>query len=90
MAIASLVLGILGLIPIPIPFIGTVSSLVGLILGVVAKKKLTTAGSPSGIATAGIVLCIISLAISVMWTILCGTCAACAACATCIGVGLLS
>ena len=78
MGVASLVLGILGLIPIPIPFIGTISAIVGLVLGVLAKKKATAEGTPTGISTAGIVLCIISLVLSIIWMVACGALAACA------------
>ena len=76
MAIASLVLGILGVIPIPIPFIGTASAIVGIILGILGKKKLAEEGSPTGVATAGIVLSIIGLVFSIIWLIVCSACAA--------------
>jgi hypothetical protein len=74
--IASLVLGILGVIPMPIPFIGTVSSIIGLILGIVGKRKAREMSQPTGVCTAGIVLCIISLVLSVVWLIVFGSFAA--------------
>ena len=81
MAIGALVLGILALVFMWIPIIGIIAipmALVGVILGVVGKKQLTEAGSPTGMATAGIVLSIIALAISLLFTLICGACAACA------------
>ena len=72
MAVASMVLGIIGLV---FPFIGLypigfVCAIVGLILGILAKKK-----EPSGKATAGIVMSIISLALCTIVTIACVACA---------------
>jgi hypothetical protein len=80
MGVASLVLGILGVLPIPIPFIGTVSAIIGIVLGAVERKNNEAQGKPSGIATAGLVLCIIALVWSLIWALACGTCAACATC----------
>ncbi len=60
-AIASLVLGIVSCIFIFIPgysLIGIIPGVIGLILGISSKKT-----APSGLATAGIVLSIIGLAI---------------------------
>jgi len=80
MAIAAMVLGIVSLV---IPFAGIGTAIVGLILGVLAQKKQKDAGFSTGMATAGIVCSIISLAISVIllltcWLPLCG--AGCALC----------
>ena len=78
MAVASLVLGICSLV---FPFIGlgwlsVVLGLVGIILGALARKKETG----KGMATAGLVMSIIAVALGlVMWL----------ACAACIG-GLAS
>ena len=82
MAVASLVLGILAFIPIPIPFFGTISAIVGLVLGSLGKKNAAAAGQPTGMATAGIVLSIIGLVLSLVWLI------ACFGCAACVGMGL--
>ena len=79
MAIASLVLGIIGVVLcfVPIPgggIIGLICAIVGVILGVIARKKAKEAGQPSGLATAGMILSIISLvivAIAVIITIAC-------------------
>lgn len=71
-AIASLVLGICSLV---LPYVGTATAIVGLILGVLAKQKLSEAGAPTGMATAGIVLSIISLAWAILVIVLCSACA---------------
>lgn len=77
LAIASLVLGIVAIvfsfIGLSIPF-GLIIGIVGIILGVMAKKK-----NPSGMATAGLVL-------SIIGTILCAIVfIACMACVGAIG-----
>ena len=81
MAIASLVLGIVaivfGLIPIPIPgrgIIGLICAIVGVILGVVSRKKLKAAGQPTGAATAGMVLSIIALVLDIIAVIIAVAC----------------
>lgn len=74
LAVASLVLGIVAIvfsfIGLSIPF-GLIIGIVGIVLGVMAKKK-----NPSGMATAGLVL-------SIIGTILCAIIFI--ACASCIG-----
>ena len=77
LAVASLVLGIVAIvfsfIGLSIPF-GLIIGIVGIVLGVMAKKK-----NPSGMATAGLVL-------SIIGTILCAIIfIACAACIGAIG-----
>jgi len=74
LGIASMVLGILGLTP----YAGLLFSTVGLVLGVISKKKSTEVNMPSGMATAGLVCSIIGLAFSIICTI-CLSCAYCAA-----------
>lgn len=74
-ATAALVLGILSVVCLflqVIPFVGIIGivlGIVGLILGISAKKE-----APSGMATAGIVLCIISIGINVIVLIACAAC----------------
>ena len=90
LGIASMVLGIVSLI---IPFLGTACAIVGLILGVLSKKKSDAVGMPSGMAVAGIVCSIIALAISVLllftcWLPLCGL--GCSTCGALGGMGGLS
>lgn len=80
MAIASLVLGILALVLgfVPgVPFwISLILAIIGIILGATARKKDT---QRAGIATAGMVLSIISVVIAIIVTV---------ACAAMIGIGM--
>jgi hypothetical protein len=81
MAIASLVLGIIALVFTFIPVIGNMApilAIIGIVLGVMGKKQLAMTGQPSGTATAGLVLSVIALVISLIFTIICGSCAICA------------
>ena len=76
MAIASMVLGIISLalfwvLPLPVDFI---IPIVGLILGIIGKRRLADFGEPTGLATAGIVLCIIALAYATLFWIACVAC----------------
>ena len=82
-AIASMVLGIVALLgPFALISLGVLSFLdfatavVGLVLGVLGKKKLLETGAPTGMATAGIVMCIIALAIRILVVIACAGCIA--------------
>jgi len=67
MSIASMVLGICGLIP----WGGVACAIVGLVLGILSKKQLQEQGAPFGMATAGIICSIVGLAISILWVVLC-------------------
>lgn len=58
LAVASMVLGIVSVVLLCTVYLGIPCSIVGLVLGIVAKKK-----NQGGMATAGIVLSIISLAL---------------------------
>jgi len=60
-AIASLVLGILGLILWFCPLIGLGVTVPGLVRGIMSRNQ-----RPSGMATAGIVLCVIGLVLSLI------------------------
>lgn len=68
-SVASLVLGIIGVV---VGFfggwawIGAILGIIGLILGVLGKKE-----APNGMATAGIVLSIIAIALGLIVTIAC-------------------
>ena len=71
-AIASLVLGILAVACIffgRVSLLGVALGIVGLVLGISARKE-----SPSGMATAGIVLSIIAIALCVIAFIACVAC----------------
>jgi len=57
-----------------VPYVGVVTAIVGLILGVMGKRKALEVGAPSGMATAGIVVSIIGLAGAVLTVILCIAC----------------
>ena len=77
-AIAALVLGIvsLGIMWIPVlNYISIVTAIIGVVLGVVAQKKLTP-DTGRGMATAGLVCSIIALALSLVVVISCSICAA--------------
>ena len=73
-SVASLVLGIIGVV---VGFfggwawIGAILGIIGLILGVMGKKE-----APSSMATAGIVLSIIAIALGLIVTIACYACVA--------------
>ena len=71
MCIASLVLGICSLF---VPYVGVPTAIVGLILGILGRKKALDAGAPTGMATAGIVMSIIALAWAVLVIIWCTAC----------------
>jgi len=58
MALASIIVGVAGMC---VPYGGIVLAIIGLVLGVVSKNKLTEGGQPTGMATAGIVIGVISL-----------------------------
>ncbi len=75
MSVASMVLGIVSLV---IPYGGLATAIVGLVLGVMGKKKNAEVGAPAGMATAGIVCSIIGLAGSVLLVVLCSVCASAA------------
>ena len=61
MAVSSLVLGILGLICSCVPIGGLPLSVVGIVLGAISKKK-----GQDGMATAGIILCIIGIVLAII------------------------
>ncbi len=80
-AIASLILGILGLgsllLGLAIPYgglFGLLATLTAMILGIVARKQLAARNEPTGMATAGMVLGIIGSALCALVIIVCATC----------------
>lgn len=77
MAVVSLVFGILSILLAWFgysTFVGLVLAIVGIILAAKAKKT-----QPSGMATAGLVLCIIGVVLCGITAVSCVLCTACAA-----------
>ncbi len=77
MAVASLVLGIVSLVFMFIPGIGSIApilAIIGIVLSVLGKKQLAATGQPTGVATAGLVCSIIGLVISGIFTLICAGC----------------
>ncbi|MFA9399066.1 MAG: DUF4190 domain-containing protein [Clostridiaceae bacterium] len=74
-SIAALVLGIVGLVLIWMPVIGFVCALLGLIFGIVGRNKINASEEPlsgKGMATAGLIMGIIVLVLSVLGFVACG------------------
>ena len=71
MAVAGLVLGIVGLVLSWSPFVSLVMAIVGVTLSALARKK-----QPTGMATAGLVLNIIALCLSGLLVLTCSLCSA--------------
>jgi hypothetical protein len=74
LGVAALVLGIIGTILALIPgvsIVGAVLGIVAVILGAVGRKSAAANNTPTGSATAGLVLGIIGLVIGVAMFILC-------------------
>ena len=65
---------VLGICSLVIPYGGVAIAIVGLILGILGKKKNLEVGAPAGMATAGIVMSIIALAWSIILIIICVSC----------------
>lgn len=78
MAVASLVLGILSivfaLIILGFQIVAAIVGVAGIVLGVVARKNLKEQNSPTGMATAGMVLSIIGTILGVLMWLLCVVC----------------
>lgn len=78
-SIAALVLGILGIVGGFIPvvcYFTTICAILGIIFGVMGRKKAAAAGAPMGFATAGLVLGIVGTAVAVIGLICVGICSA--------------
>jgi hypothetical protein len=72
MSVASLVLGICS-IPLAFVWVGIVAAIVGIILGVIGKKKSQEVGAPTGMASAGVICSIIALALDVLIVVACSS-----------------
>lgn len=71
-AVASLVLGIISIVFVffgTFAFIGIILGIISLVLGIISKKA-----APSGLATAGIVLSIIAIALCAISFLACVAC----------------
>jgi len=71
-----MVLGIITLVVGSYLWFGLATAIIGLILGINGKKKAREAGAPTGTATAGIVMSIIGLILSIVFVISCIACLA--------------
>lgn len=69
MNVASMVLGILSLVFMWVPFLGIVLALAGLPLGIAGRKRNIANGTGKGMATTGVITCIISIIPSALFTI---------------------
>jgi ABC-type transport system involved in cytochrome bd biosynthesis fused ATPase/permease subunit len=75
-AIAALVLGIIGIVFswFPAVVIGVPLAVIGLILSIVARKNAMATQQPTGMATAGLVVSIIGLVFAIISTAACFAC----------------
>jgi hypothetical protein len=80
LSIAGLVLGIVGIIFFWFPVVGIIGGVVGAALSALGMKQAKDTGQPTGIPTAGLVLSIVALALSVVAMIVCGASTACQVC----------
>lgn len=78
LSVASLACGIVGLVLsiVFVWFIGIPAAIIGLILGIVGKKKASDVGASSGIATAGIICSAIGIVAGILTAIACFACLA--------------
>ena len=78
MAIASLILGILGVLSsfFTVGFGGMGLGLLALVFGILGRKGAMERGQPTGMATAGLVLGIVGLAMGVIFFVTCSLCVA--------------
>jgi hypothetical protein len=77
LAVAALVLGILGIILcwFPASVLGVPLAVVGLILAIVARKRATAESIPTSLATGGLVVSVIGLVLSAASLVACVACA---------------
>lgn len=80
MSVAALVLGILGIVLALVPsfgitqMIGVVLGIVALVLGIIGRKQAVDEGRPTGLATAGLVLGIVSMVFAALLFAACKYC----------------
>jgi len=75
-AVAALVLGIFGIILswFPSSVLGIPLAIVGLILGILARKNAQETQQPTGMATAGLAVSIIGLILGILFAVACFAC----------------
>lgn len=73
LAVAGMVLGIIGLVTLCFYGVGIVVSVVGLVLSILGLKKSKATGVGGGMAVAGVVLNLIALALAVLFMIVFGS-----------------
>ena len=78
-SVVSLVLGILGVVVWVFPIIALPVAIAGLVLSIIGGKKLRAENQSAGLATAGMVVGIIAVAINGILFFTCGICALAAA-----------
>ena len=79
MGVVSLVFGIISLVLCWFPVLNWVAlalSIVGIVMGAVGMSKAKRAGESSGLATAGLVLCIVATVFGGILILACGAVAA--------------
>jgi len=79
MAVAALVLGILGTLfslNWLTVWVGGPMAIIALVLGIMARKALAAEGKPTGLATAGMVLGIVGTTVAALIFAVCASCAA--------------
>lgn len=69
-ALAGMILGIIALALFCIWYVSLPCAIIGLILSILGKKKAEETGVGAGKAKAGVILCVIALALAVVMTIL--------------------
>ncbi|MCD6304501.1 MAG: hypothetical protein J7M21_06020 [Planctomycetes bacterium] len=73
LSIAGLVLGIVAVALFCVWYLAIPCAIVGLILSIIARNKSKAANAPTGMATAGLILCIIALVLDVVLGIVLGS-----------------
>src|SRR5947209_1745104 len=79
MAVAALVLGIIGTLfslNWLTVWVGGPMAIIALVLGILARKQLAAQGRPTGMATAGMVLGIVGTTVALLIFAVCASCAA--------------
>ena len=79
MAVAALVLGIIGTLfslNWLTVWVGGPMAIIALVLGILARKSLAAEGKPTGMATAGMVLGIVGTTVALLIFAVCASCAA--------------